>query len=137
MPDRFRSMSSNSLLIMSRSLLYGKASKGCTRWSPGHIDGDWKKVRRDPELFLVAEGDGAIVGPGVGDFDGRRALIHHLVVATPFRSQAIGSCLLNAFETKLQAKGCLKCYQMVTVDYPEAGKDCEQRGGYEMDTFRL
>jgi len=44
---------------------------------------------------------------------------------------------MNKVETRLQAKGCLKFYLMVTVDYPEAGKDCEQRGGYEMDTFRL
>ena len=70
MPYRFSSASSNSLLSMNRSIAYGKASKGCTRWSPGHIDGNWiKKVTRDPELFFVAEGDGAIEGPGVGGFD--------------------------------------------------------------------
>ena len=114
-----------------------KPRKGCTRRSPGHIDGAWKKVTRGPKLFLVAEGDGAMVDPGVGDLDGRRALIYHPAAATPFRLQGIGSCLLNEVETRLQAKGCWKCYLMVTVDHPEARKDCEQRGGYEMDTVRL
>ena len=81
---------------MNRSIAYGKASKGCTRWSPGHIDGNWiKKVTRDPELFFVAEGDGAIEGPGVGGFDSRRGLMYHPAAATPFRSQGIGSCLLH------------------------------------------
>ena len=63
-----------------------KPRKRRTGRSPGHIDGDWKKFTRDPKLFLVAEGDGAIVGPGVGGFDGRRGLMYHPAVATPFRS---------------------------------------------------
>jgi ribosomal protein S18 acetylase RimI-like enzyme len=96
-----------------------------------------KKVTRDPELFHMAEVNGAIVGLVVGGFDGWRGLIYHLAVATPFRSQGLGSRWMNKVETRLQAKGCLKFYLMVTVDNPEAGKYYEQRGWYEMDTVRL
>jgi hypothetical protein len=37
-----------------------------------------KKLERDPDLFLVAEMDGRIVGAVVGGFDGRRGLVYHL-----------------------------------------------------------
>ena len=40
-----------------------------------------KKSARDPQLFLVAERDGRIVGSVIGGFDGRRGLIYHLAVA--------------------------------------------------------
>jgi ribosomal protein S18 acetylase RimI-like enzyme len=96
-----------------------------------------KKITRDPELFLVAEVNGMIVGSVIGGFDGRRGLIYHLAVATSFRSLGIGSRLMNEVETRLRAKGCLKCYLLVTVDNPEAGNYYKQRGWYEMDTVRL
>ena len=54
-----------------------------------------KRVTRDPELFPVAEVNGAIVGSVVGGFDGRRGLIYPLAVATPFHSQGTGSRLMN------------------------------------------
>ena len=39
------------------------------------------KIRRDPELFLVAEdSDGKIIGTLLGGWDGRRGWIHHLGV---------------------------------------------------------
>lgn len=96
-----------------------------------------RKITRDPELFLVAEVKGVIVGSVVGGFDGRRGLIYHLAVATSFRSLGIGSRLMNEVETRLRAKGCLKCYLLVTIDNPEAGDYYKQRGWYEMDTVRL
>lgn len=96
-----------------------------------------KKLTRDPEFFLVAEVKGVIVGSVLGGFDGRRGLIYHLAVAKPFRSQGIGSRLMNEVETRLRAKGCLKCYLLVTVDNPGAGEYYEQRGWYEMNTVRL
>ncbi|HET7011627.1 MAG TPA: hypothetical protein VFI11_12700, partial [Anaerolineales bacterium] len=37
-----------------------------------------KKIERDPDLFLVAEEEGQIVGAVMGGFDGRRGLVYHL-----------------------------------------------------------
>lgn len=96
-----------------------------------------KKLRRDPELFLVAEVSGTIIGSVVGGFDGRRGLIYHLAVSAAFRLQGIGSRLMNEVETRLRAKGCLKCYLLVAQDNPEAGQYYEQRGWYQMDTVRV
>jgi ribosomal protein S18 acetylase RimI-like enzyme len=96
-----------------------------------------KKIARDPELFIVAESDGAIIGAVMGGFDGRRGLIYHLAVAASFRGMGIGSRLMDEVESRLRAKGCLKCYLLVTTDNPEAEGYYRHRGWQHMDTIRL
>jgi hypothetical protein len=41
-----------------------------------------KKLARDPDLFLLAEEDGKLVGSVIGGFDGRRGIVYHLAVHT-------------------------------------------------------
>jgi len=96
-----------------------------------------KKITRDPDLFLIAEADGAIIGSVIGGFDGRRGLIYHLAVAASFRGLGIGSRLMDEVEARLRAKGCLKCYLLVTTDNPEAEGYYQQRGWQPMDTIHL
>lgn len=96
-----------------------------------------KKIVRDPDLFLVAEEDGKIIGSVIGGFDGRRGLIYHLAVAEPFRGRRIGSCLMDEVEARLRAKGCLKSYLLVTDDNPEVEDYYRRRGWQQMDTVRL
>ena len=96
-----------------------------------------KKITRDPDLFLIAEADGAIIGSVIGGFDGRRGLIYHLAVAASFRGLGIGSRLMDEVEARLRAKGCLKCYLLVTTDNPEAEGYYRQRGWQPMDTIHL
>jgi len=40
-----------------------------------------KKLARDPDLFLVAEEDGRVVGVIMGAWDGRRGWLHHRVAS--------------------------------------------------------
>jgi len=75
-----------------------------------------KKLTRDPDLFLVAEVDGAIVGAVVGGWDGRRGTVYHLAVAVSHRSHGIGAELMAEIESRLKAKGCRKYYLQVTPD---------------------
>ena len=96
-----------------------------------------KKLARDPDLFLLAEAGGKIVGSVIGGFDGRRGLIYHLAVAVPFRGQGIGSRLMDAVESRLRAKGCLKCYLLVTDDNPEAEAYYQRHGWGHMDRIHL
>jgi ribosomal protein S18 acetylase RimI-like enzyme len=96
-----------------------------------------KKIARDPDLFLVAESNGLIVGSVIGGYDGRRGLIYHLAVAAPFRGKGVGSCLMEEVESRLRAKGCLKCYLLVTDDNPEAEEYYQHRGWQHMDSIRL
>ena len=89
-----------------------------------------KKVSRDPDLFLVAESDGCIIGSVIGGFDGRRGLIYHLAVTAPFREQGVGSRLMDEVEARLRAKGCLKCYLMVLPNNTSL-EDYYQRRGWK------
>jgi len=92
-----------------------------------------KKLLRDPDLFLVAEDDGDIVGTVLGGFDGRRGLIYHLAVSKSFRGKGIGSRLMNEVESRLRAKGCIRCYLLVTTDNPEGMEFYKNLGWDHMD----
>ena len=96
-----------------------------------------KKLERDPDLFLVAELDGRIIGSVIGGFDGRRGIIYHLAVASTFRGQGVGSRLMDEVESRLRAKGCLKCYLLVTIDNSEVEGYYLQRGWQKMDQVHI
>ena len=93
-----------------------------------------KKLQRDPDLFLVAETRGRLVGTIIGGFDGRRGMIYHLAVEATFRQQGVGGLLMDEVERRLKAKGCLKCYLMVAVDNDNAMHFYETRHWERMDT---
>lgn len=71
------------------------------------------KLTRDPDLFLVLEDDGQLVGSVIGGFDGRRGLVYHLAVAETHRGRGGGALLMNELERRLRAKGCRKCYLLI------------------------
>jgi ribosomal protein S18 acetylase RimI-like enzyme len=89
-----------------------------------------KKVQRDPDLFLVAEVDGRLIGSVIGGFDGRRGMIYHLAVAVEYRQQGIGAALMDEVEARLKAKGCLKSYLLV-VDGNEAAEQFYKKRGWQ------
>lgn len=85
----------------------------------------------------MAECEGKIIGSVIGGYDGRRGLLYHLAVSAPFRSQGIGSRLMDKVEARLRDKGCLKCYLLVTEDNSEVEPYYHKRGWQPMDTVRL
>jgi ribosomal protein S18 acetylase RimI-like enzyme len=92
-----------------------------------------KKVQRDPDLFLVAEADGRLIGSVIGGFDGRRGMIYHLAVAVDYRQRGIGAALMDEVERRLKAKGCLKSYLLVVAGNEDAVRFYQKRGWQEMD----
>lgn len=92
-----------------------------------------KKLQRDPDLFLVAEMDGKIIGSVVGGFDGRRGLVYHLAVEESHRKQGLGQALMAELENRLRAKGCLRCYLLVTKDNDAAIRFYEASGWEILD----
>jgi ribosomal protein S18 acetylase RimI-like enzyme len=92
-----------------------------------------KKLRRDPDLFLVAEEGGALIGAVMGGFDGRRAIVYHLAIEPRHRRRGLGSRLMAEMEARLKAKGCLKMYLLVTKDNPEALQFYRRLGWDVMD----
>jgi ribosomal protein S18 acetylase RimI-like enzyme len=93
-----------------------------------------KKVQRDPDLFVVAEEDGQLIGAVMGGFDGRRGMVYHLATDPSFRRQGVASTLMDALEQRLRAKGCVKAYLLVTNDNHEAQAYYLERGWADMTT---
>jgi ribosomal protein S18 acetylase RimI-like enzyme len=66
------------------------------------------KLQRDPDLFLVAELEGEIVGSVIGGWDGRRGWIYHLAVKPEHQRKGIGVGLVHEVEKRLVARGAKK-----------------------------
>lgn len=72
-----------------------------------------RKLRYAPDLFLVAEEDGKLIGTVIGGYDGRRGIIYHLAVEQSYRGNGIGKMLMAEIEKRLAAKGCLRSYLLI------------------------
>ncbi len=96
-----------------------------------------KKLQRDPDLFLVAERDGRIIGTVFGGFDGRRGIVYHLVVLQGERRSGIGRSLMAEIENRLRSKGCRKYYLLVTKDNEDALAFYDSFGAEVMDLYVL
>jgi ribosomal protein S18 acetylase RimI-like enzyme len=96
-----------------------------------------KKIKRDPDLFLLAESNEEIIGSVIGGYDGRRGLIYHLAVRQDFRKQGVGDLLLGEVEKRLRTKGCVKCYLLVVAENERAIHFYENRGWFEMKEDRI
>jgi ribosomal protein S18 acetylase RimI-like enzyme len=108
--------------------LWASMEKGVSLGRSDTPDEIQKKLTRDPDLFLVAEENGQIIGTIIGGYDGRRGLLYHLAVATSYRGRGIGSRLMEEIESRLRAKGCLRCYLLVTTNNPEGMQYYERHG---------
>lgn len=92
-----------------------------------------KKLERDPDLFLVGEQDGQVVGSVIGGFDGRRGMVYHLAVAPECRQNGLGGALMDELERRLRLKGCIRYYLMVLYDNTDAIRFYEARGWERME----
>jgi len=117
--------------------LWQNMGAGITVSRSDGIDEIEKKLQRDPDLFLIAEWNGRIIGTIIGGYDGRRGMIYHLAVQPDFRNQSVASQLLEEVEKRLQAKGCIKCYLLVFADNLDAARFYENRGWREMKGDRI
>jgi len=72
-----------------------------------------RKLRRDPDLFLVAQEDSRIVGSVLGAWDGRRGWVYHLAVDPGHRRRHIAQKMLSELESRMKEKGVLKVNAMV------------------------
>src|SRR5262245_14293861 len=108
--------------------LWESIEKGIHLGRSDTLDEIGKKIQRDPDLFLIAEDSGRVVGAVMGGFDGRRGFIYHLAVSAAFQSRGIGSLLMREVERRLQTRGCLKCYLLITVDNRDIAGFYERHG---------
>ena len=66
------------------------------------------KMKKDPQLFLVATVDGLVIGTVMGGFDGHRGWVYSLAVAPDYRRRGIATKLIRRLEAALREMGCMK-----------------------------
>lgn len=76
-------------------------------WNDPHRDIQ-RKRNVQPELFLVACGDGRILATVMAGYDGHRGWINYLAVHPEYRRSGIGRRMMAEAEMRLRAAGCPK-----------------------------
>ncbi len=92
------------------------------------------KLRVQPELLLIAEAEGELVGAVMAGFDGTRGWIYHLAVLPESHRRGIATALVREAEQGLAELGCPKINLQVRAEnegvvkfYRAAGYEVEQR----------
>ncbi|MFN3231608.1 MAG: GNAT family acetyltransferase [Alphaproteobacteria bacterium] len=67
-----------------------------------------RKLKVQPELFLVAADGGQILGSVMAGYDGHRGWLYYLAVDPATQRCGIGRALVDAARSRLQALGCPK-----------------------------
>ncbi|KAM9862232.1 GNAT family acetyltransferase [Leucobacter sp. BZR 635] len=75
-----------------------------------------RKLSVQPELFLVAEIAGEIVGSVMAGYDGHRGWMYYLATDPEHRGRGIGRALVAEAERLLEGIGCPKAQLMVRSD---------------------
>ncbi|QCR35380.1 GNAT family acetyltransferase [Nissabacter sp. SGAir0207] len=99
-------------------------------WNDPEMDIE-RKLNHDPDLFLVAQVGGQLVGTVMGGYDGHRGAAYYLGVHPDFRGRGIANALMSRLEKKLIARGCPKINLMVREEN-DAVTAMYEKMGYEM-----
>jgi hypothetical protein len=67
-----------------------------------------RKMRVQPELFLVALEGSRLVGTAMSGFDGHRGWVYYLAVLPEHRRRGVGRALMRRVEAELATRGCPK-----------------------------
>ncbi|HVS15484.1 MAG TPA: GNAT family acetyltransferase [Thermoanaerobaculia bacterium] len=87
-----------------------------------------RKLAVQPELFLVAVRDEALVGTVMAGFDGHRGWLYYLAVSPRARREGVGRRLVEQAEQRLLAVSCVKVNLQVRAGSDEAERFWERLG---------
>jgi ribosomal protein S18 acetylase RimI-like enzyme len=109
---------------------------GLTRpWNDPHNDIQ-RKLTTQPDLFLVWDDNGDVIGTAMIGYDGHRGWVYYLAVDAERRGQGIARALMAEAERLLIDLGCPKLMLMVRADNT-AVVDLYEHLGYELETTRV
>ncbi len=96
------------------------------------------KLKRDPELFVLAFDGHRLVGSIMGGWDGWRANMYRLAVAHSHRRRGIGTHLVQIVEDRFVEKGAERVYSLaVKPELEPAAIKFWVSVGYELHTRAL
>jgi ribosomal protein S18 acetylase RimI-like enzyme len=91
-----------------------------------------RKLRVNPEWFLVGELDGEIIATCMVGYDGHRGWIYYLMVEPELQGKGYGRQIMTEAENLLKAAGCPKLNLQVRTNNIEVLKFYHSIG-YEID----
>nr|WP_298168855.1 GNAT family acetyltransferase [uncultured Pseudomonas sp.] len=91
-----------------------------------------RKLKVQPELFLLGEIDGRVVASVMAGFDGHRGWVNYLAVCPTQRRLGLGRQLMEEVERRLTALGCPKLNLQVRSDN-QAVLSFYRNLGYQVD----
>jgi ribosomal protein S18 acetylase RimI-like enzyme len=77
-----------------------------------------RKLKVNPELFLVGLLDGKVVATVMGGYEGHRGWINYLGVDPAYQRRGLGRQIMQAAEKKIRAMGSPKINLQVRSDNP-------------------
>ena len=97
-------------------------------WTECGLVRPWNDPRKDirrklavrPDLFLVGELDGTVVGTVMAGYDGHRGWVNYLGVDPACRRQGLGRALMAEAERLLRQAGCPKINLQVRTGNTDA-----------------
>ncbi|MCL4106585.1 UNVERIFIED_CONTAM: hypothetical protein GTU68_009719, partial [Idotea baltica] len=67
-----------------------------------------RKLKVDPDLFLVGVSEGRVIASVMGGYDGHRGWINYLAVKPSSQARGYGRELMSIIERNIHSKGCPK-----------------------------
>ncbi len=87
-----------------------------------------RKMKVDPDLFLVGLDGDNVVATAMGGYDGHRGWVNYLGVDPDYQRQGLGEQIMAAVEKALLARGCPKFNLLVRTENISAQKFYESIG---------
>ena len=75
-----------------------------------------RKLKVNPELFLIGLIGGKVVATAIGGYEGHRGAVNYLAVDPSQQKKGLGRQIMLALEEKLLAMGCPKINLMFRTD---------------------
>ena len=114
-------------------------------WTACGLVVPWNNPRRDiqrklkiqPEMFLVAHSDGQIIATVMAGYDGHRGWINYLAVHPQHQHSGIGKLMMDEAESLLRSVGCPKINLQVRSKNSDVIKFYDQIGYNPDDVVSL
>ena len=96
-----------------------------------------RKLKVNPELFLVGLVEGKVVATSMGGYDGHRGWVYYLGVDPACQKKGLGRQMMEAIEKKIRAMGCPKINLQIRTDNLGAVKFYEKIGYKTDETVQM